>query len=63
MRKDGSVASFELWALPFAFSRAQGGVWWHFPQLERLEVALADALEVPEQSILWISPPCSRWRC
>jgi len=56
MRKDGAVVSFELWALPFAFSRAQGGVWWHFPQLGRLEVALADALEVPEQSILWISP-------
>ncbi|QEL57647.1 hypothetical protein [Chromobacterium paludis] len=56
MRKDGSVVSFELWALPFAFSRAQGGVWWHFPRLEALEVALADALEVPEKSILWISP-------
>ncbi|OWY39032.1 hypothetical protein CEK28_09080 [Xenophilus sp. AP218F] len=56
MRKDGSVVSFELWALPFAFSRSQGGVWWHFPRLEQLEVALADALEVPEKSILWISP-------
>ncbi|MEN2427682.1 hypothetical protein [Chromobacterium vaccinii] len=56
MRKDGNVMSFELWALPFAFSRSQGGVWWHFPRLESLEVALADALEVPEKSILWISP-------
>ncbi|POZ61063.1 hypothetical protein [Chromobacterium alticapitis] len=56
MRKDGSVVSFELWALPFAFSRSQGGVWWHFPRLESLEVALADALEVPEKSILWVSP-------
>lgn len=56
LRKDGSVVSFELWALPFAFSRSQGGVWWHFPRLEALEVALADALEVPEKSILWISP-------
>ncbi|OHX13761.1 hypothetical protein [Chromobacterium sphagni] len=56
IRKDGTVVSFELWALPFAFSRSQGGVWWHFPRLEQLEVALADALEVPEKSILWISP-------
>ena len=56
MRKDGVIVSFELWALPFAFSRAQGGVWWHFPKLEDLEVVLADALEVPEKSILWISP-------
>ncbi|UTH76501.1 hypothetical protein [Chromobacterium sp. IIBBL 290-4] len=55
-RKDGTVVSFELWALPLAFTRAQGGVWWHFPRLEQLEVALADALEVPEKSILWISP-------
>ncbi|WP_233492856.1 hypothetical protein [Chromobacterium sp. ATCC 53434] len=54
--QDGTVMSFELWALPFAFSRSQGGVWWHFPRLESLEVALADALEVPEKSILWISP-------
>jgi hypothetical protein len=56
VRKDGTIASFELWALPFAFSRAQGGVWWHFPLLERIEAPLADALEVPEKSILWISP-------
>ncbi|TCW33487.1 hypothetical protein EV669_1013 [Gulbenkiania mobilis] len=56
MRKDGSIVSFELWALPFAFTRSQGGVWWHFPMLEKLEVPLADALEVPEKSILWISP-------
>ena len=56
MRKDGSVMEFELWALPFAFSRAQGGVWWHFPLLERLEAPLADALAVPEKAILWISP-------
>ncbi|MGC0154891.1 hypothetical protein ACPRNU_20730 [Chromobacterium vaccinii] len=54
--QDGTVMSFELWALPFAFSRSQGGVWWHFPRLESLEVVLADALEVPEKSILWISP-------
>jgi len=53
---DGSVMSFELWALPFAFSRAQGGMWWHFPLLERLETPLADALDVPEKAILWISP-------
>jgi hypothetical protein len=56
VRADGSVVSFELWALPFAFSRAQGGVWWHFPLLERLETPLADALDVPEKAILWISP-------
>lgn len=56
VRKDGSIVSFELWALPFAFSRAQGGVWWHFPLLERVEPALADALEIPEKNILWMSP-------
>ena len=56
VRADGSVVSFELWALPFAFSRAQAGVWWHFPLLERLETPLADALDVPEKAILWISP-------
>lgn len=56
VRKDGSIASFELWALPFAFSRAQGGVWWHFPLLERIEAPLADALGVPEKAILWVSP-------
>ncbi|NDV11929.1 hypothetical protein [Crenobacter caeni] len=56
IRKDGSFASFELWAMPIAFSRAKGGVWWHFPLMERVEVALADALEVPEKAILWMSP-------
>ncbi|RQW28638.1 hypothetical protein EHS17_04165 [Rhodobacteraceae bacterium CH30] len=56
VRPDGSFASFELWALPLAFSRAKGGVWWHYPLMERVEVALADALEVPEKSILWVSP-------
>jgi hypothetical protein len=56
VRKDGSILSFELWALPFAFSRAQGGAWWHFPLLERVETALADALELPSKAILWISP-------
>jgi hypothetical protein len=55
-RKDGSFGSFELWALPLAFSRAKGGVWWHYPLMERVELALADALEVPEKSILWVSP-------
>jgi hypothetical protein len=56
VRPDGSILSFELWALPFAFSRTQGGVWWHFPQLERIEPLLADALELPEKAILWVSP-------
>lgn len=56
IRKDDSFASFEMWALPLAFSRAKGGVWWHFPLMERVEVALADALEIPEKSVLWISP-------
>jgi hypothetical protein len=56
VRKDGSILSFELWALPFAFSRAQGGVWWHFPLLERVEPVLADALELPPKAILWMSP-------
>ncbi|TCP11867.1 hypothetical protein EV683_11192 [Crenobacter luteus] len=56
LRKDGSLASFELWALPFAFSRAQGGVWWHFPLLERIEAPLADALDVPQNAVLWVSP-------
>lgn len=53
---DGSVVSYELWALPLAFTRAQGGVWWHFPLLERVETVLADALDVSEKSVLWISP-------
>jgi hypothetical protein len=56
VRKDGSILSFELWALPFAFSRVQGGSWWHFPLLERVETVLADALELPSKAILWISP-------
>ncbi|MDN0085514.1 hypothetical protein QU487_22720 [Crenobacter sp. SG2305] len=56
VRTDGTIASYELWALPFAFSRAQGGFWWHFPLLERVEAALAEALEVPEKAILWLSP-------
>ena len=56
VRKDGSILSFDLWALPFAFSRAQGGVWWHFPLLERVEPVLADALELPSKAILWMSP-------
>ncbi|MBI3146059.1 MAG: hypothetical protein HYZ18_12550 [Pseudogulbenkiania sp.] len=56
VRQDGTSVSFELWALPLAFSRAQGGVWWHFPLLERIEGVLADALDVPSQAILWVSP-------
>lgn len=56
VRKDGSILSFELWALPFAFSRAQGGAWWHFPLLERMETVLADAMELPSKAILWVSP-------
>jgi len=56
VRKDGTILSFELWGLPFAFSRAQGGVWWHFPLLERAEMALAQALELPARAILWMSP-------
>lgn len=56
VRKDGSILSFELWALPLAYSRAQGGNWWHFPLLERVEPVLADALELPAKAILWISP-------
>ncbi|WP_252346157.1 hypothetical protein [Paludibacterium sp. B53371] len=58
VRKDGSILSFELWALPFAFSRAQGGAWWHFPMMERVEPVLADALGLPEKKILWMSPTC-----
>jgi hypothetical protein len=56
VRKDGSILSFELWGLPLAFSRAQGGVWWHFPLLERVEPVLADALELAPRAILWMSP-------
>jgi len=56
VRKDGSILSFELWGLPLAFSRAQGGVWWHFPLLERVESVLAEALELPPRAILWTSP-------
>jgi len=56
MRPDGTVVSYELWALPLIFSRAQGGFWWHFPLLERVEPALADALQLPENTILWLSP-------
>ena len=56
VRKDGSILSFELWALPFAFSRMQGGIWWHFPMLERIEPILAKALELPAKSLLWVSP-------
>ncbi len=56
VRQDGSIMSFELWALPFCFSRAKGGVWWHFPMLERVEPLLADALELPPNAILWLSP-------
>ncbi len=56
VRQDGSIMSFELWAIPFCFSRAKGGVWWHFPMLERVEPLLADALEMPPNAILWLSP-------
>lgn len=56
MRPDGSVVSYELWALPMIFSRAQGGFWWHFPLLERVEPALVDALGLPEDTVLWLSP-------
>ncbi|WP_243729370.1 hypothetical protein [Paludibacterium purpuratum] len=56
VRKDGSILSFELWAMPFAFSRAQGGAWWHFPMMERAEPVLADALELPPKATLWMSP-------
>lgn len=56
VREDGSILSFDLWALPFIFSRAEGGSWWHFPMLERIEPVLADALGLPPQATLWVSP-------
>lgn len=56
VRKDGSIVSYELWALPLVFAREQGGVWWHFPSLERMESVLADALQLPEEVVLWLSP-------
>lgn len=56
VRKDGSILSFELWAMPFIFSRKRGGVWWHFPQLERIEPLLVEALGLPQKIILWVSP-------
>lgn len=56
MRPDGHVASYELWAFPVVFSRAQGGVWWHFPLLEQVEPPLAEALQLAPETILWMSP-------
>jgi len=56
VRKDGSILSLELWGLPFIFSRTEGGVWWHFPLLERVEPVLSEALELPAKSVLWVSP-------
>ncbi|MBV8646010.1 MAG: hypothetical protein JOZ06_01280 [Paludibacterium sp.] len=56
VHKDGSILSFELWAMPFAFSRAQGGAWWHFPLIERAEPVLADALGLAPKATLWMSP-------
>lgn len=56
VRQDGSILSFELWALPFVFSRAQGGAWWHFPLLERVEPVLSRMLGLPEKTVLWVSP-------
>jgi hypothetical protein len=56
LHKDGTISKFDLWGLPFVFSRAQGGTWWHFPLLERIEPLLAQALECPADSVLWVSP-------
>ncbi|WP_174875365.1 hypothetical protein [Vogesella oryzae] len=56
MRPDGTVVSYELWAMPLIFSRAHGGFWWHFPLLERVEPALSEALGLPDNTVLWLSP-------
>lgn len=56
VRKDGSIVDYELWALPLVFAREQGGVWWHFPKLERMEGVLANVLQLPADAVLWVSP-------
>lgn len=56
MRPDGNMVSYELWAFPLMLSRAEAGMWWHFPRLEQLEPMLADILQLPPDTILWMSP-------
>lgn len=46
----------ELWALPFAFSRAEGGLWWHFPELQKMEAPLKRALGLDSDVVLQVSP-------
>lgn len=56
VRQDGTVLSFELWALPLIFLRMEGGIWWYFPMLDRIKPTLAEVLGLSQNSMLLISP-------